>query len=62
MTSRSGSIIEIGELSGMHKTEIDHVKAFITRRIDRFRRLTENAWLPPRVNASSALPLTPTTT
>jgi len=37
MTSRSGSIIEIGELSGMHKTEIDHVKAFITRRIDRFR-------------------------
>src|SRR5260370_22554093 len=30
-------IIEMGELSGMHKAELEHVKAFITRRIERFR-------------------------
>jgi predicted P-loop ATPase len=30
-------LIEMGELKGMHKAELEHVKAFITRRIERFR-------------------------
>jgi len=37
-------IIEMGELSGMHKAELEHVKAFITRRIER---------LPPALRKTS---------
>jgi hypothetical protein len=54
-------ILEIGELAGMKKADIDKVKAFISRQDDKYRASFGRGLLRIRGNVYSSAPPTPKT-
>jgi predicted P-loop ATPase len=51
-------VVEIGELAGMKKADIEKVKAFLSTSDDKYRPSTARSWKATRDSASSSRPST----